>query len=88
MHQEFPDHLAGFYTDLGSMPDQGWLSGCVQSGPWALVRLSLAELRRWLWRFLFPRSWSLELIFHWSFWRRHHQALARYHHYRKRAQAP
>ncbi|CAA9561728.1 hypothetical protein AVDCRST_MAG81-656, partial [uncultured Synechococcales cyanobacterium] len=23
---------------------EGWLSGCVQSGPWALIRLSLAEL--------------------------------------------
>jgi hypothetical protein len=67
---------------------QGWLAGCVQGGPWTLVRLSLAELRRWLWRFLFPRSWSLEFILHWSFWRRHHQALARYHHYRKRAQSP
>jgi len=67
---------------------RGWLSGCVQSGPWTLVRLSLAELRRWVWRLLFPRSWSLDLIFHWSFWRRHHQALARYHHYRKRSQAP
>ncbi len=49
---------------------RGWQSGCVQSGPWALVRLSLAELKRWLWRFLFPRSWSLESILHWSFWRR------------------
>ncbi|WP_250121618.1 hypothetical protein [Chroococcidiopsis sp. CCMEE 29] len=67
---------------------RGWQSGCVQSGPWALVCLSLAELRRWLWRFLLPRSWSLESILHWSFWRRHHQALARYHHYRKRSQAP
>jgi hypothetical protein len=49
---------------------------------------SCRTLRRWVWRLLFPRSWSLELIFHLSFWRRHHQALARYHHYRKRSQAP
>jgi len=42
----------------------GWLSGCVQSGPWTLVRLSLAELRRWLWRLVFPRSWSLEFVKH------------------------
>ena len=67
---------------------RGWRSDCVQSGPWTLVRLSLAELRRWVWRLLFPRPWSLELILHWSFWRRAHQALARYHHYRKRSQAP
>ncbi|WP_250126523.1 hypothetical protein [Chroococcidiopsis sp. CCMEE 29] len=67
---------------------RGWLFGCIQSGPWALVRLSLAELKRWLWRLLFPRSWSLAPLFHWPCWRRHHQALARYHHYRQRAQAP
>ena len=67
---------------------RGWLSGCVQGGPCALVRLSLAELKRWVWRLLFPHSWSLASILHWSFWRRHHQALARYHHYRKRSQAP
>jgi hypothetical protein len=67
---------------------RGWLSGCVQSGPWTLVRLSLTELRRWVWRLLFPRIWSLESILHWSFWRRTHQAVARYYHYCKRAQAP
>lgn len=67
---------------------RGWLSGCVQSRPWTLVRLSLAELRRWVWRLFGSRAWSLEFIFHWSFWRRAHQAQARYYHYRKRAQAP
>jgi hypothetical protein len=67
---------------------RGWQSGCVQGGPWALVRLSSARLRRWVWRLLFPRSLSLASLLHWSFWRRHHQALARYHHYRKRSQAP
>jgi hypothetical protein len=37
---------------------------------------------------LFTRPWSSEFILHWSNWRRHHQALARYHHYHKSSQAP
>jgi hypothetical protein len=85
----FEDEIALLQHELAAAGGRtGWLSGCVQGGPCALVRLSLAELRRWVGRLLFPRFWSLDLIFHWSFWRRHHQALARYHHYRKRSQAP
>ena len=53
-----------------------------------LIRLSLAELKRWIWRILFPRSWSIESILHWSFWRRKHQASARFFHYRKQGRAP
>lgn len=73
---------------LFSAPVADGSGGCVQSGPWTIVRLSLAELRRWVWRLLCPRTWSLEFILHWSFWRRTHQATARYYHYCKQAQAP
>ena len=45
-------------------------------------------LKRWIWKLLFPRPWSMESILHWSFWRRKHQASARLFHYRKRGQAP
>ena len=51
-----------------------------------LFCLSLAELKRYLWKLLFPRSWSIEFILHWSFWRRKHQASARFFHYRKHGQ--
>ncbi len=56
------------------------------AGAWTLIRLSLAELRRWIWRILFPHSWSIESLLNWSFWRRKHQASARFLHYRKQGQ--
>jgi|GEM_PF-2996767 len=65
---------------------KSWKSGCVQSRAWTLIRLSLAELKRYLWKLLFLRSWSIEFILHWSFWRRKHQASARFFHYRKHGQ--
>jgi len=46
----------------------------------ALVRLSLAET--WVWGYCFL-ALGMHVILHWSGWRRHHQALARIHHYRK-----
>lgn len=64
-----------------------WLDGCVQSGPRVIIKLSLWEMQRWLWKLLFPKAWPLEQVLHWSYWRRVHQAVARFDHYRKRSQA-
>ena len=42
-------------------------------------------MKRWVSRLLFPTVWCLEHVLHWSYWRRAHQATARYWHYQKRA---
>ena len=34
---------------------------------------------------VFPVAWPLEYVLHWSLWRRTHQAMARFFHYKKRA---
>jgi hypothetical protein len=52
-----------------------------------MIKLSLWEMQRWLWKLLFPKAWPLEHVLHWSYWRRVHQAVARFYHYRKRSQA-
>ncbi|WP_134021091.1 hypothetical protein [Modicisalibacter xianhensis] len=53
---------------------------------WArLVVLSLAEMRRWL--CLTAVAWrrrGVEIILHWSLWRRLHQRTAQYHHWMRR----
>ncbi len=38
-----------------------WQSGCVQSGKRVVVKLSVAQMRRWLCRLLFPVAWSGDL---------------------------
>jgi hypothetical protein len=40
----------------------------------------VAEVRRLLWACLPPRLFVLA----WSYWRRHHQAVAQHHHYQRR----
>jgi len=42
------------------------------------------EVRRLLWAMLRPPLPTLVLLWAWSRWRRHHQAIARYHHYKRR----
>jgi hypothetical protein len=48
----------------------------------------MAELKRWVERLLLPRHCSIEQVMHWSMWRRTHQAVALYHHYRKHENVP
>src|SRR4029453_6504597 len=59
--------------------------GRLQSPPRAPVRLSCAEIRRLFWQLVMAVGRSAAAILHWSWWRRWHQAWARYYHYRKRA---
>ncbi|MBD3881280.1 hypothetical protein IFO70_05890 [Phormidium tenue FACHB-886] len=47
----------------------------------------MPEVRRVLWALLWAWTPSLEYILHWSTWRRIHQAVARFHHYKRRSLA-
>jgi hypothetical protein len=48
------------------------------------VRLSVPEVRRLLTRLLWHGKHSLQHVLDWSNWRRAHQLLAIFYHYRKR----
>jgi len=49
-----------------------------------LIRLSVAEIRRLLWRLVLVVQMTAAQIVTWSRWRRHHQAVAKFHHYQRR----
>lgn len=50
----------------------------------ALIPLTVPEVRRLLWRLLWPLALAPPLVLAWSRWRRWHQASARRCHYRRR----
>ena len=50
----------------------------------ALIPLTVPEVRRLLWRLLWPLALPPPAVLAWSLWRRRHQALARRCHYRRR----
>lgn len=50
----------------------------------ALLPLTVPEVRRLLWQFALKREPSALHVLAWSYWRRRHQAKARYHHYQRR----
>jgi hypothetical protein len=49
-----------------------------------LIPLTVPEVRRLLWGVVWRAFPSVEHIFAWSTWRRHHQAVAKRCHYRQR----
>jgi hypothetical protein len=53
-----------------------------------LSPLTLPEVRVLLWQIVWHEVPAEEFVLHWSVWRRRHQAMARRHHDRQRAQAP
>jgi hypothetical protein len=57
--------------------------GALQERPRAPVRLSCCEIRRLFWQLCVVVERSAELVLRWSWWRRWHQAWARYYHYRR-----
>jgi len=61
--------------------------GQFQSPPQAPVRLSCGEIRRLFWQLVLVVERSARAILRWSWWRRWHQAWARYYHYRRRSGA-
>jgi len=57
----------------------------VRGGPLALIPLTVPEIRRLLARLWLAGPPAPTALWHWSRWRRHHQAVARFYHYRRRA---
>lgn len=51
------------------------------------VPLSVAELRRLLWHLAWQPPLSPRHLLHWSAWRRRHQAIAQFYHFKRRAVA-
>jgi hypothetical protein len=48
------------------------------------VKVSVAEVRRFFVALLGPKIRRLESVLHWSNWRRKHQAIALFFHYKTR----
>jgi hypothetical protein len=44
----------------------------------------VAEIRRLFWRLVLVVQQTPAQILHWSSWLRHHQAIAKYYHYKRR----
>ena len=66
------------------VPRRAEPSGGVQGGPGALVPLSVPERRRLVWRLALALQVTAEPIRAWSRWRRWHQAVAQWFHYKRR----
>src|SRR5512145_176847 len=49
------------------------------------VPLSVSEIRRLFWRLVLATQQTVERMLAWSAWRRWHQGIATYWHYRRRA---
>jgi hypothetical protein len=49
-----------------------------------LIRLSVAEIRKLLWRLVWAVNPLIAAVLGWSVWRRHHQAIAKACHYQRR----
>jgi hypothetical protein len=52
------------------------------------VRLSVAEIRRLLWRLIWAWRPAAGFVLAWSAWRRAHQAGAKLSHYKRRGATP
>jgi hypothetical protein len=52
----------------------------------ALIPLTVQEVRKLLWQWLWRRPPKIIQIIGWSLWRRRHQAVAKACHYRRRQQ--
>src|SRR4051812_29753393 len=65
-----------------SQPEQ---LGGIQGNAKASVLLSVSEIRRLFWRLVLATQQKVERILAWSRWRRWHQGIAQYWHYKRRA---
>ena len=59
----------------------GGLQGDARAG----VPLSVSEIRRLFWRLVLATQQRVERILAWSTWRRWHQGIAQYWHYKRRS---
>src|SRR6266699_3505628 len=57
----------------------------LQGRAWTGVPLSVSEIRRLFWRLVLATQQRVERILAWSTWRRWHQGIAKYWHYKRRA---
>ncbi len=64
---------------LAEQPER--LQGRARAG----VPLSVSEIRRLFWRLVLATQQRVERILAWSAWRRWHQGIAQYWHYKRRA---
>src|SRR5262250_895695 len=61
-------------------PEQrGGLQGCARTA----VRLSVGEIRRLFWCLVLATQQRVERLLAWSTWRRWHQGIAKYWHYKQ-----
>jgi hypothetical protein len=49
----------------------------------ARIALTVPEIRKLLCRLVWRHLPDVVAVIHWSLWRRHHQAVARYYHYQR-----
>ncbi|MDZ4871072.1 MAG: hypothetical protein CLLPBCKN_000460 [Chroococcidiopsis cubana SAG 39.79] len=67
-----------------SSPSSIRLSTRIQAPAWSELPLSVPEVRRLLWRLFWQWIPSTTYILDWSYWRRRHQAIAKFYHYKRR----
>src|SRR4029450_3479032 len=67
---------------VSAHPDQ---LGGLQGGSRPAVRLSVGEIRRLFWGLGLATQQRVERILAWSTWRRWHQGIEKYWHYKRRA---
>ena len=61
---------------------------CIQTQPGTAMPLTVPEVRRLLEKVLWQQVVPLIHVWAWSYWRRRHQAMSRFYHYRKRLLSP
>jgi hypothetical protein len=54
----------------------------------ACIALAVPEIRKLLCRLVWRYLPDVMIVIQWSLWRRHHQAVARFYHYQRRAASP
>src|SRR5690606_19062372 len=61
---------------------------CIQTQPGTAMPLTVPEVRRLLEKVLWQQVVPLIHIWAWFYWRRRHQVMSRFYHYRKRLLSP
>ena len=78
-------HLRGGGTQKNAAPAHSEQLGSLQGGSRAGVPLSVREIRRLFWGLMLATQQRVERILAWSMWRRWHQGVAKYWHYKRRS---
>jgi hypothetical protein len=62
--------------------------GKIETAANACIALTVPEIRKLLWHLAWRSLPDVVVVIQWSLWRRHHQAIARFCHYQRRAASP